>query len=120
MLVDHYFFYLTPIYKSADEQQAKNIEKAVWYLTYETKNPSLENLYDMTGKFPLKIKQNDLNSVKNLIEGMQSVVYYDNKAYGPYLDNGGGTPVGKYDYYRSQGSKSKKDGNPYVGYRIEI
>jgi hypothetical protein len=113
--------------KRADKNQAKNITNAIGCLIYETENPSLSNLYDYTGKVQLSFTENNTESVKKLIVALQRRIYYQNKPYGPYLDNPQSTDsssdIGFYSkaIYDSYAPRwNTQNGGNTVGYKIEI
>lgn len=73
----------------------------------------LNDLYDSLNKNQIKIKQNDPDSVKLLIEALQDKIYYNNISYGPYLNK---IQFGRsgYEAWKPRSTKNA------IGYRIDI
>jgi type IV pilus assembly protein PilA len=112
--------------KKADEQQAKNIERALRAMITETGIPHLNTNVGFFKTLPGGTENAFIrNNPASLIEALQKEMYVENKAtgrwvsYGPYLTNPrGDTNAASYDAYAPQWNLER--GGKHRGYDINI
>lgn len=99
--------------KHLDEINSKKISMAIMNFIMDSDCKDLNDLYDSLNKNQIKIKQNDPDSVKLLIEALQDKIYYNNISYGPYLNK---IQFGRsgYEAWKPRSTKNA------IGYRIDI
>jgi type IV pilus assembly protein PilA len=111
--------------KKADEQQAKNIERALRAMITETGIPHLIKDVALFKTAPSGTVNAFTADIPSLIAALQKEMYVQNKAtnrwfsYGPYLTNPrGDTNTASYDAYAPQWNLER--GGKHTGYDITI
>lgn len=130
LIANNFYGFFRSSRRTADEQQAKNIERAMITFGYETGE---FNILQNTDRFKVEPDENaenafsgkgDHQSVMELIVALQSPIYvFDEKAqewksYGPYLANRREDEKPQYSNYAPQWNPHR--GGKRIGYNIKI